>query len=86
MEKLNCLTIKDIGSGVNYKKKGLNKLLSILTEGKATRLVLTTKDRLLRFGAELVFSMCELFGVEVVILLLEENLSKLAEISDENLL
>ena len=64
----NCLTLKDIGSGVNYKKKGLNKLLSMLTEGKATRLVLTTKDRLLRFGSELVFSLCQLYGVEVVIL------------------
>ena len=64
----NCMTLKDIGSGVNYKKKGLNKLLSILVEGKATRLVLTTKDRLLRFGAELVFSICELYGVEIVIL------------------
>ena len=56
----NCQTIKDVGSGVNYKKKGLNKLLSILVEGKATRLVLTTKDRLLRFGGELVFSICSL--------------------------
>lgn len=64
----NCQTIKDIGSGVNYKKKGLNKLLSILIEGQANRLVLTTKDRLLRFGAELVFSICELHSVEVVIL------------------
>lgn len=64
----NCMTLKDVGSGVNYKKKGLNKLLSILVEGKATRLVLTTKDRLLRFGAELVFSICELYGVEIVIL------------------
>ena len=42
--------------------------MSLLTEGKATRLVLTTKDRLLRFGSELVFSLCELYGVEVVIL------------------
>ena len=64
----NCQTIKDIGSGVNYRKKGLSKLLSILVEGQATRLVLTTKDRLLRFGSELVFSLCELYGVEVVIL------------------
>ncbi|MDJ0742316.1 MAG: IS607 family transposase [Xenococcaceae cyanobacterium MO_167.B27] len=64
----NCLTLKDIGSGVNYRKRGLNKLLSLLTEGKATRLVLTTKDRLLRFGSELVFSICELYSVEVVIL------------------
>ena len=46
----------------------MNKLLSILVKGKATRLVLTTKDRLLRFGAELVFSICELYGVEIVIL------------------
>ena len=43
-------------------------MLSILVEGKATRLVLTTKDRLLRFGSELVFSICELHGVEIVIL------------------
>ncbi len=42
--------------------------MSILVEGQATRLVLTTKDRLLRFGSELVFSICELDGVEVVIL------------------
>ena len=42
--------------------------MSLLTEGKATRLVLTTKERLLRFGSELVFSLCELYGVEVVIL------------------
>lgn len=64
----NCLTLKDIGSGVNYQKKGLNKLLSLLVEGKVSRLVLTNKDRLLRFGSELVFSMCELYGVEIVIL------------------
>jgi predicted site-specific integrase-resolvase len=32
------------------------------------RLVLTHKDRLLRFGAELIFSLCEQFGVEVVII------------------
>ena len=31
------------------------------------RLVLTHKDRLLRFGAELIFSLCENFGIEVVI-------------------
>lgn len=32
------------------------------------RLVLTHKDRLLRFGAEIVFAMCEEFETEVVIL------------------
>jgi putative resolvase len=64
----NTLTIKDIGSGINYRKKGLNKLLNLLIEGKVRRLALTNKDRLLRFGAELIFSICELQGVEVIIL------------------
>ena len=32
------------------------------------RLVLTHKDRLLRFGAELVFALCEIQGIEIVII------------------
>ena len=39
------------------------------------RLVLTHKDRLLRFGAELVFSLCEQFGTEVVIINRSEDSS-----------
>ncbi len=35
---------------------------------KMKRLVLTTKDRLLRFGSELVFSLCELQGIEIIII------------------
>ena len=60
--------ISDIGSGMNYYKKGLTKLLGEILEGNVGRLVLTHKDRLLRFGAELVFSICEAKGVEVVII------------------
>jgi hypothetical protein len=36
--------------------------------GDVGRLVITHKDRLLRFGAELVFAMCEEFGTEVMII------------------
>jgi predicted site-specific integrase-resolvase len=60
--------ISDLGSGMNYKKKGLKKLLSDIIDGKVERLVITHKDRLLRFGAELVFSICEAKNVEVVII------------------
>ena len=60
--------IADLGSGMNYNKKGLKKLLDSIIEGKVDRLVLTHKDRLLRFGSELVFSVCELKGVELVII------------------
>lgn len=61
-------TIQDLGSGLNYQKKGLQKLLKRIMQGDAARLVLTHKDRLLRFGAELVFAVCEEFETEVVII------------------
>lgn len=60
--------IQDLGSGMNYYKKGLTKLLNLILDGKVKRLVLTHKDRLLRFGAELVFAICEAKNVEVVII------------------
>jgi predicted site-specific integrase-resolvase len=60
--------LSDLGSGMNYHKKGLKRLLDALVEGRIGRLVLTHKDRLLRFGAELVFALCEAKQVEVVIL------------------
>jgi len=60
--------ISDLGSGMNYHKKGLKKLLNAILDGGIGRLVLTHKDRLLRFGAELVFAICEAKGVEVVII------------------
>jgi len=60
--------IADLGSGMNYRKKGLKRLLDGIVDGRVGRLVLTHKDRLLRFGAELVFALCEARGVEVVII------------------
>ena len=60
--------IQDLGSGLNYQKRGLKKLIAEICTGKIGRLVLTHKDRLLRFGAELIFSLCEQFGTEVVII------------------
>jgi len=60
--------IDDLGSGLNYNKKGLKRLIRLIVDSKVERLVLTHKDRLLRFGSELIFSLCEQFGTEVVII------------------
>jgi predicted site-specific integrase-resolvase len=60
--------IKDLGSGMNYRKKGLQQLLEMILRNKMRRLVISHKDRLLRFGAELVFALCELQGIEIVII------------------
>jgi len=67
--------IQDLGSGLNYQKRGLRKLIQSICSGKIDRLVLTHKDRLLRFGAELIFSLCEQFGIEVIIINKTENAS-----------
>jgi putative resolvase len=74
--------VADLGSGMNYHKKGLKRLLNDVLSGKIGRLVITHRDRLLRFGAELVFSICAAKNVEVVILnqgedtTFEEDLAK----------
>lgn len=60
--------IQDLGSGMNYYKKGLTRLLNLILDGEVKRVVLTHKDRLLRFGAELVFAICEAKEVEVIII------------------
>ena len=67
--------ISDLGSGLNYSKKGLKRLISLITNNQVERLVLTHKDRLLRFGSELIFSLCEIFGTEVVIINRTEDAS-----------
>jgi hypothetical protein len=48
--------VADLGSGMNYRKRGLQKLLNQIIAGDVGRIVLNHKDRLLRFGAELVFA------------------------------
>ena len=75
--------ISDLGSGMNYHKKGLKRLLDDILDNKIDRLVLTHKDRLLRFGAELVFALCEARQVEVVIINQGENLSFEEELAQD---
>jgi putative resolvase len=60
--------ISDLGSGMNYSKRGLQLLIKRICQGEIGRLVIVHKDRLLRFGSELVFSLCEIFNTEVVII------------------
>jgi excisionase family DNA binding protein len=67
--------VSDLGSGMNYQKKGLRQLLDGIVSGRVGRLVITHKDRLLRFGAELVFSICEAKRVEVVLVNQGDNAS-----------
>ncbi len=75
--------INDLGSGMNYHKKGLKQLLDGILENQIGRLVLTHKDRLLRFGAELVFALCEARNVEIIIINQGEDLSFEEELAQD---
>lgn len=46
--------IKDIGSGVNLNRRGLRKIIDLAIEGKIEEVVVVHKDRLCRFGYELI--------------------------------
>ena len=75
--------VSDLGSGMNYHKKGLVRLLNELVAGDVERLVITHKDRLLRFGAELVFAIFEIKNVEVVIINKNEDCSFEQELAQD---
>lgn len=64
----NFEIIKDLGSGLNYKKRGIKKLINLICNQEISKLVITHKDRLLRFGSEIIIQLCEEFNVEVIIL------------------
>ena len=64
----NFEIIEDLGSGLNYKKRGIKRLIKMICGREITKLVLTHKDRLLRFGSEIIIQLCEKFNIEVIIL------------------
>jgi predicted site-specific integrase-resolvase len=65
---LDAEVVADLGSGMNYTKKGLRRLIGMLCRKEIGRLVVMRQDRLLRFGAELVFELCKHVGCEVVVI------------------
>ena len=60
--------ITDIGSGINYNKKGLRELISRITTNEVDKVVVLYKDRLLRFGFELVEYVAELYGCAIEVI------------------
>ena len=64
----NIKLISDLGSGLNFKKSGLNQLLNLILTQQINTLIINHKDRLLRFGSELIFKLCDFYHVNVIII------------------
>ena len=60
--------ITDIGSGINYKKKGLQTLLKRINNRDVSKIVILYKDRLVGFGYEMIEYICQLNNVEIEII------------------
>lgn len=60
--------ISDIGSGINYNKKGLNQLIDMVTNSEVDKIVVLYKDRLIRFGYELIENICEKYGTKIEVI------------------
>ena len=60
--------ITDIGSGIDYNKKGLNQLLDMVINSEVEKIVILYKDRLIRFGYELIETVCDKFGTAIEII------------------
>ena len=74
--------IEDIGSGINYNKKGLKQLIDKINNQEVSKVVILYKDRLVRFGFELIEYLCQINGVELEVIDHTEK-SKEEELTDD---
>lgn len=59
--------IRDYGSGLNYNRKKWNQLLSGVMENKIKMILVSHKDRFVRFGFDWFEKFCNKFNVEIVV-------------------
>jgi len=60
--------IEDIGSGINYNKKGLKELLKLIATNQIDTIYILHKDRLVRFGYELIEEFAKLHNTKITII------------------
>lgn len=62
------IEISDIGSGINFKRPGLLRLLGLVKEGSVRNVVVASRDRLARFGIELIEWFLNQYDTKLVVL------------------
>ena len=65
--------IEDIGSGLNLNKRGIKKIIHMAISGKVNELVIAYRDRLTRFGYELIEEFITKYSKGKIIILSEED-------------
>lgn len=75
--------ISDIGSGINFKRKGLNTILDACIQGTIGEIVVSHRDRLSRFGFELIELVVDKCGGKLIVLDDERNKTSDQELAED---
>ena len=75
--------ITDIGSGLNYNKKGFKELINLICSNEIDKIVINYKDRLIRFGYEIIEQLCLIHNVKIEVINLTENKSYEEELVED---
>lgn len=73
----------DIGSGMNENRKGLNDMLQLVINKEVSKIVISHKDRLTRFGFGYLENICSKFGTTIEIINLEDDKSFQEELTED---
>ena len=79
----NHAIIQDIGSGINFRRRGLQTILEYAMRGDLEEVVVAFKDRLCRFGFDLVQSVIEMSGGKLIVLDDENHKSSEQELAED---
>jgi predicted site-specific integrase-resolvase len=75
--------ISDIGSGLNFKRKGLLAILDKTLDGLVEEIVIMHKDRLCRYGIEILEFIFKKFGTKLVVFGRESEINDTRELADD---
>ena len=75
--------VTDVGSGINWKRKGLKTILDKTMHGDISEVVVAHRDRLCRFAFELLEWIFQRNGVKLVVLNEEKDHSSDQELADD---
>ena len=75
--------ISDVGSGINFKRKGLSTILDCCLQQNIGNVVITHRDRLSRFGFDLINIIVQKSGGKIIVIDDERNESTEQELSED---
>jgi excisionase family DNA binding protein len=75
--------LAEVGSALNTRRPKLRRLLKDGLNGRVDRVIVTHRDRLARFGADLIEDVLKQSGVELVAINRSDQPDSLAEVSDD---